>query len=219
MREMVQFSRWDVNRHQDMKKFICEVVKRWGMGVNPIAAGPEIHEVIIPRRDGDGFQERNKYNQPKVYVNIRARFYVPMGTVEWFIAAVVDSGLLRRRLFGKQFSIDIELNRKDTEASLDLVNEHGVVVRDATGKIVRRKPHYVVATAEGKWEPETKDMSHKEALNHMNAIWARERQQQREKKAKIATEARNRREEAKVATALAAVKRSRKNTYEEDEFA
>ena len=116
-RVMVQFSRWDVNRHMDMLKFNHEVVKRWGMGTNPIAAGPEIHEVIVPRRDMDGFQERNKYNQLKSYVNIRARFYVPQGAVDWFIQAVVDSGLLKRKIFGRQFYIEIELNRKDTEAN------------------------------------------------------------------------------------------------------
>ena len=84
---MVQFSRWDVNRHQDMLRFAHEVVKRWGMGSNPIAAGPEIHEIMVQRRDNEGWPERNKYYQLKKYVNIRLRMYVPAAAVHGVVCS------------------------------------------------------------------------------------------------------------------------------------
>ena len=182
-RILIQFSKWDPNRTNDMHAFILTVMERWGRGSNPMLAGPEIHEVLVPKKDrGDyRFNGRNKFNQPLQWINERVRCYAVLSTVKRLLDEIVESGILRRRAFGRAFDIDVEMNLLDTQSSLDRVDPHtNMVVRDEqSGMVIQDKPHYVAASWEGVWDEATRHMHFKDGAAFMRRKWAQAAEQRR----------------------------------------
>ena len=107
-----------------------------------------------------------------------------LSTVQKLLEEIVESGILRRRAFGRGFDIDVEMNLLDTQSSLDRVDpQTNMVVRDeASGMVIQDKPHYVAASWEGVWDEVTRHMHFKDGAAFMRKKWTRAADQRRQER-------------------------------------